>query len=57
MNDVVLIQEENQLRVKWRKGKISKLINSKDSLVRGVELVVNKECRLKQILLENHCNI
>ena len=28
--------------MKWRKGKISKLINSKDSLVRGVELVVNK---------------
>ena len=47
MNDVVLIQEENQPRVKWRKGKISKLINSKDSLVRGVELVVNKGMSIK----------
>ena len=42
VNDVVLIQEENRPRVKWRKGKISKLLNSKDGLVRGVELVVNK---------------
>ena len=42
VNDVVLIQEENRPRVKWRKGKISKLPNSKDGLVRGVELVVNK---------------
>ena len=47
VNDVVLIQEENQPRVKWRKGKISKLINSKDSLVRGVELVVNKGMSIK----------
>ena len=42
MNDVVLIQEENRPRIKWRKGKISKLINSKDGLVQGVELVLNK---------------
>ena len=41
-DDVVLIQQENRPRVKWRKGKISKLHNSKDGLVRGVELVVNK---------------
>ena len=42
MNDVVLIQEENRPRIKWRKGKISKLINSKDGLVQGAELVLNK---------------
>ena len=41
VNDVVLIQEENRPRVKWRKGKVSKLVISKDGLVRGVELVVN----------------
>ena len=51
MNDVVLIQEENRPRVKWRKGKISKLINSKDGLVRGVELVVNKGMSNKTITI------
>ena len=55
--DVVLIQEENRPRVKWRKGKISKLINSKDGLVRGVELVVNKGMSNKQLLLENEISI
>ena len=50
-NDVVLIQEENQPRVKWRKGKISKLINIKDGLVRGVELVVNKGMLNKTITI------
>ena len=49
VNDVVLIQEENRPRVKWRKGKISKLPNSKDGLVRGVELVVNKGMSNKTI--------
>ena len=33
VNDVVLIQEENRPKDKWRKGKISKLLNSKDGLV------------------------
>ena len=51
VNDVVLIQEENRPRVKWRKGKISKLINSKDGLVRGVELVVNKGMSNKTITI------
>ena len=51
MNDVVLIQEENRPRVKWRKGKISKLINSKDGLVRGIELVVNKGMSNKTITI------
>ena len=46
---MVLIQEENRPTVKWRKGKISKLINSKDGLVRGVELVVNKGMSNKTI--------
>ena len=49
MNDVVLIQEENRPRVKWRKGKILKLINSKDGLAQGVELVVNKRMSNKTI--------
>ena len=48
---VVLIQEENQPRVKWRKGKISKLISSKDGIVRGVELVVNKGMSNKTITI------
>ena len=30
VNDVVLIQEESRLKDKWRKSKISKLLNSKD---------------------------
>ena len=51
VNDVVLIQEENRPRVKWRKGKISKLLNSKDGLVRGVELVVNKGLSNKTITI------
>ena len=33
VNDVVLIQEENRPKYKWRKGKISNLLNSKDGLV------------------------
>ena len=49
VNDAALIQEENRPRVKWRKGKISKLINSKDGLVRGAELVVNKGMSNKTI--------
>ena len=36
------VQEGNRPRIKWQKGKISKLINSKDDLVRGFELLVNK---------------
>ena len=51
VNDVVLIQQENRPRVKWRKGKISKLHNSKDGLVRGVELVVNKGMSNKTITI------
>ena len=51
VNDVVLIQEENRPRVKWRKGKISKLSNSKDGLVRVVELVVNKGMSNKTITI------
>ena len=54
VNDVVLIQEENRPRVKWRKGKISKLINSKDGLVRGVEFVVNKGMSEKTITIRRH---
>ena len=42
VNDVVLIQEENHPRVKWRKRKISKSINRKDGLVPDVELVIDK---------------
>ena len=50
-DDVVLIQQENRPRVKWRKGKISKLHNSKDGLVRGAELVVNKGMSNKTITI------
>ena len=42
VNDVVLIQEQHRPKVKWRKGKISKLIDSKDGSVQGVELVIYK---------------
>ena len=51
VNDVVLIQEENRPRVKRRKGKISKLLKSKDGLVRGIELVVNKGMSNKTITI------
>ena len=51
VNDVVLIQEENRPRVKRRKGKISKLLESKDGLVRGIELVVNKGMSNKTITI------
>ena len=52
VKDVVLLQEENRPRVKWRKGKVSKLINSKDGLVRGAELVVNKGMSNKTITIK-----
>ena len=52
MNDVVLIQEENRPRIKWRKGKISKLINSKDGLVQGVEVVLNKRLSNETITIK-----
>ena len=48
---MVLIQEENQPGVKWRKDKISKLLNSKDGLERGVKLVVNKGMSNKTITI------
>ena len=51
VNDVVLIQEENRPRVKWQKGKVSKLINSKDSLVRDFGLAVNKGMSNKTITI------
>ena len=51
VNDVVLIQEENRPRVKSQKGKTLKLLNSKDGLVRGVELVVNKGMSNKTITI------
>ena len=51
LNNVVLIQEQNQPGVQWRKDKISKLLNSKDGLVRGVELVVNKGMSNKTITI------
>ena len=57
MNDVILIQEENRPTVKWRNGKILKLINSKDVLVRDLNLCLIKKCQIKQLLLEEQCNI
>ena len=57
VNNVVLIQEENRPRVKLRKGKISKIINSEDGLVRGVKLVVNKGMSSKTIPIEDQFNI
>ena len=48
---MVLIQEENRPRVKRRKGKISKLLKSKDGLARRIELVVNKGMSNKTITI------
>ena len=40
VGDIVLIKENNIPRMKWRKGKIIKLIHGKDGLVRGVEICI-----------------
>ena len=40
VGDVVLIKEENKPRMLWRKGLVTKLIKSKDNLIRGAELKV-----------------
>ena len=40
VGDVVLIKEENKPRMLWRKGLVTKLIKSKDNLIRRAELKV-----------------
>ena len=40
IGDVVLIKEENKLRMLWRKGLVTKLIKQKDNLIGGAELKV-----------------
>ena len=40
VGDVVLIKEENKPRMLWRKGLVTKLIKSKDNLIRGPVLKV-----------------
>ena len=35
-----MIKEEKIIRLKWQKGKITRLIKGKDGLVRGVELAI-----------------
>ena len=41
--DVVLIKDENKSRLLWRKGKVTKFLDSRDNKIRGVELLVYQE--------------
>ena len=40
IGNVVLIKEENKSRMVWRKGLVTKLIKSKENLIRGAELKI-----------------
>ena len=41
INDIVLLKNDKR-RIKWRKGKIIKLLYGNDHLVLGVELITQK---------------
>ena len=43
IGDVVLIKDENKSRLLWRKGKVTKFLDSRDNKIRGVELLVYQE--------------
>ena len=40
IGDVVLIKDENKWRLLWRKGEVTKFLDSRDNKIRGVELLV-----------------
>ena len=40
VDDIVLVKDSNIPRMKWKKGRITKLIHGKDGLVRGVEILI-----------------
>ena len=46
INDIVLLKEDKP-RIKWRKGKIIKLLYGNDNLVRGVELLITQKLKGK----------
>ena len=48
INDIVLIKEDKP-RIRWRKGKIIKLLHSNDNLIRGVELITTQTSNKKVI--------
>ena len=43
IGDVLLIKDENKSRLLWRKGKVTKFLDSRDNKIRGVELLVYQE--------------
>ena len=47
VGDVVLIKDVNKTRMTWRKGRIEKLIEGKDGLVRGAEMKVYQSAKDK----------
>ena len=56
LEDIVLIKEEVLPRMRWRKGRIEKLIRGNGSLVRGVELKVDLGIVVKQRQFADHCS-
>ena len=44
INDIVLLKEDKP-RIKWRKGKIIKLLYGNDNLVRGVEVLITQKLK------------
>ena len=46
VNDIVLVKEDKP-RIKWRKGKVTKLLYGNDNLVRGVELLITQKSKGK----------
>ena len=46
INDIVLLKKDKP-RIKWRKGKIIKLLYGSDNLVRGVELLITQKLKGK----------
>ena len=43
IGDVVLMKDENKSRLLWRKGKVTKCLDSRDNKIRGAELLVHQE--------------
>ena len=50
VNDVVLIMDEKLPRIKWRTGRIIKLIKGKDNAVRGTEILTLTDNQNRSIL-------
>ena len=43
IGDAVLVKDENKSRLLWRKGKVTKFLDSRDNKIRSVKLLVYQE--------------